>query len=255
MRIILIYIRLIVKCINAHKFHVYNSIKINMLGVTHPQHGDTPTATRRWTGLMVTIALHSIAIVLLLSYEPIRSVLTEAAPIMVSLINPVVEKPKERPKPPPVRTKVERPLPPQPLPLLTAVTEAPTAPEAQPPPPLPPPPAPVEVAAPKPVLAQAPAPVLPVIPPNFNADYLDNPPPAYPAASRRLREEGRVILRVFVNIHGTPDKVELRTGSGSQRLDEAALDTVKRWRFVPARQGSQPVAAWVLIPISFALKG
>ena len=118
---------------------------------------------------------------------------------MVSLITPVVEKPKERPKPPPVKTKVEKPMPPQPLPLLTAVTEAPTAPVTQPPP-LPPPPAPVEVAAPKPVLAQAPVPVLPVIPPNFNADYLDNPPPAYPAESRRLREEGRVILRVLVNV-------------------------------------------------------
>jgi len=47
----------------------------------------------------------------------------------------------------------------------------------------------------------------------------------------------------------------LKTSSGSPRLDQAALDTVKRWRFVPARQGDQSVAAWVVVPISFSLEG
>ena len=68
-----------------------------------------------------------------------------------------------------------------------------------------------------------------------------------------MGEQGRVILRVLVSSDGVPEKVELRTSSGSARLDESALDTVKRWKFVPARQGDQPVAAWVLVPISFSL--
>jgi protein TonB len=63
------------------------------------------------------------------------------------------------------------------------------------------------------------------------------------------------MLRVLVNAKGTPDKVELKSSSGSNRLDDAALETVKHWRFIPARQGDQPVAAWVLIPITFSLKG
>jgi protein TonB len=70
-----------------------------------------------------------------------------------------------------------------------------------------------------------------------------------------MNEQGRVVLRVLVTADGAPETVELRTSSGSARLDGAALETVKRWKFVPARQGERPVTAWVLVPISFALEG
>ena len=93
-----------------------------------------------------------------------------------------------------------------------------------------------------------------MIPPSFNANYLDNPPPAYPILSRRVGQQGKVLLRVFVNAGGTADKVEIRSSSGFDRLDEAALDAVRRWRFVPARQGDKPIAAWVLVPITFTLE-
>ncbi len=62
-----------------------------------------------------------------------------------------------------------------------------------------------------------------------------------------------MLLRVHVTPAGTPDAVEVRTSSGSLRLDNAALEAVRRWRFVPARQGEATVAAWVLVPISFTL--
>jgi protein TonB len=48
--------------------------------------------------------------------------------------------------------------------------------------------------------------------------------------------------------------VELRESSGHPRLDDAAAAAVRRWRFVPARRGEQPVGAWVLVPISFNLR-
>ena len=64
-----------------------------------------------------------------------------------------------------------------------------------------------------------------------------------------------MILHVLVGTDGHAKKVELRAGSGFERLDNAALDTVAQWRFVPARQGERAVEGWVLIPISFALKG
>ena len=96
---------------------------------------------------------------------------------------------------------------------------------------------------------------LPVVPPNFSASYLENPTPVYPPLARRVGEQGKVMLRVLVNAKGTADTVELRSSSGSTSLDEAALESVKHWRFVPARQGDQPVPAWVLIPITFSLKG
>jgi periplasmic protein TonB len=54
-------------------------------------------------------------------------------------------------------------------------------------------------------------------------------------------------------VTGTADEVQIRDSSGYVRLDEAARDTVQRWRFVPAKRGTQPVPAWVLIPIAFGL--
>ncbi len=98
-------------------------------------------------------------------------------------------------------------------------------------------------------------PPAPVTPPIFNADYLANPPPPYPPLSRRTGEQGRVILRVHVTPGGAVDDVQVRTSSGHARLDDSALETVKRWKFVPAKRGAEPVAAWVLVPISFGLQG
>ena len=91
--------------------------------------------------------------------------------------------------------------------------------------------------------------------PHFNADYLRNPAPAYPAQSRRFGEEGKVILRVFVTTEGQAGQVELRTSSGSARLDQAAQEAVARWKFEPARRGNEAVSAWVLVPIVFSLRG
>lgn len=98
------------------------------------------------------------------------------------------------------------------------------------------------------------APATPVVAARFDADYLHNPPPAYPSLSRRLGEEGRVLLRAHVLPDGRADSVEIKQSSGSPRLDAAALDTVRRWRFVPARQGNDSVPSWVLVPIAFRLE-
>lgn len=108
------------------------------------------------------------------------------------------------------------------------------------------------------VAAPALAPVaepLPIEPPKFNADYLDNPSPVYPVVSRRMGEVGRVLLRVQVSEKGLPSRVLVKKTSGYERLDEAALDTVRNWKFVPAQQGGKPVEAWVVVPITFDLKG
>jgi protein TonB len=69
-----------------------------------------------------------------------------------------------------------------------------------------------------------------------------------------LHEEGRVLLRVLVDAKGLPERVELRSSSGHERLDRVALDTVRQWKFVPARRGEEAVSAWVIVPISFSLR-
>ncbi|HEY0879411.1 MAG TPA: energy transducer TonB, partial [Zeimonas sp.] len=86
-----------------------------------------------------------------------------------------------------------------------------------------------------------------------DAAYLRNPAPKYPRASRRLGEQGRVVLRVRVEADGRPSQCEVQRSSGSSRLDEAALAAVRRWSFISARRGDEKVAAWVLVPMEFRL--
>lgn len=94
-----------------------------------------------------------------------------------------------------------------------------------------------------------------LVPARFDADYLNNPEPPYPAFARRLGEQGRVLLAVSVSAHGLPENVEIKATSGSPRLDQAALEAVRRWRFVPAKRGDTPIQSWVTVPIVFSLEG
>lgn len=156
------------------------------------------------------------------------------------------------------------PLPKPPMPLAPAPQARPR-PAAVAPPPLlaanPTAPAVAEFTiAPQPAATVPPAPTSPVqatavTPPRFDAEYLNNPKPPYPAAARRLGEEGKVVLRVHVTPAGRAAEVEVKTPSGFARLDAAACAAVAQWRFAPARQGDEPVAAWVLVPIVFSLQG
>ncbi len=208
----------------------------------------TPPFTRH-AGAAVAVGLHVAMCAALLSYEPARAALLAAAPVMVHFVAPPprIEAPRPEPRiePPRPRPVAKRPKPVEPPAVLAAPVEAPSPSPVivAPPPPPPPAPAPV-VAAPPP---------LPVTQPIFNADYLENPAPSYPQPSRRRGEQGRVILRVLVNPRGGAEDVQVRTSSGYPRLDDSARETVRRWKFVPAKRGDEPVAAWVLIPISFRL--
>jgi protein TonB len=90
--------------------------------------------------------------------------------------------------------------------------------------------------------------------PAYRAAYLSNPPPHYPPASRRMGEEGRVALRVHITADGRADEILLHQGSGFERLDRAAIEAVRRWRFIPARRDRENVPGWVVIPIQFSLE-
>ncbi len=89
--------------------------------------------------------------------------------------------------------------------------------------------------------------------PSSDADYLNNPAPAYPRMSKRLGEQGTVVVRVFINAEGRAEQAEIRTGSGYPRLDESALDTVKRWRYVPGKRAGVAEAMWFNVPVRFVL--
>jgi protein TonB len=216
-----------------------------------------PPGTRS-IAVSATLALHAVVGAALLSYAPARSALLAAAPIMVDLIAPPKIEPKPEapveivpPKPRPKPVVKPQPKPPEPLPVVTAPVETPS-PIVVAPPPEPPPPPQAAIAPPEPL---PPPVVVEVSPPVFNAAYLDNPQPRYPPLSRRIGEQGRVILRVLVTPAGSAQQIEVRASSGHARLDHAAREAVRQWKFVPAKRGEQPVAAWVLIPVSFRLDG
>lgn len=155
--------------------------------------------------------------------------------------------PKPVPRQPVVRQQAPRPVakpdpiaaPNAPMGVAEAVpapvTEAPPTPAAPPAPPSPPAPPRIEL-------------------PSSNAGYLNNPKPTYPAISRRLGEQGKVVLRVFIDAEGSPQQIEIRQSSGYERLDQQALEAVRRWRFVPGKRNGVPEAMWNIVPINFVLE-
>ena len=88
---------------------------------------------------------------------------------------------------------------------------------------------------------------------NYKADYLHNPKPEYPLLAKSREWQGKVFLRVKVSSAGLSEAVEVDRSSGHDILDEAAIDAVKQWRFVPAKRGETAVASSVIVPIVFSL--
>jgi len=103
--------------------------------------------------------------------------------------------------------------------------------------------------------ATPPSPVVLDAEPDYRADYLNNPRPPYPMVARRMGYHGKVVLNVEVLAEGRAGEVKLHQSCGYDILDNAALQTVKTWRFSPARRFGQPVTQWFLVPIKFSLEG
>ena len=206
-----------------------------------------PRDGSRFSSLAVVAVVHVLAFYLL-TLSPAREAISKASALMVTLIQEqprVQQKPTELPKPLPLKPEISRPDP-VPIPLV-ATTYAPADTTASPLV-LQPPAQPIRP------IQTAPVPQSATVPPKFDADYLDNPPPVYPRLSKRQGEVGSVMLMVFVELNGNPGQIDIQTSSRHVRLDQAAIEAVRRWRFVPAKQGDKAVAAWVLVPIVFSLK-
>lgn len=216
---------------------------------------ETPEWRRSAPYLLLAIALHAAVL-----FYPLRMVsgMLKATPPLSATLKmeqaapaPVVEPAKVLPSPPPVAStsRRERPVPkPRTVIAMTPEQAAPSA----------------VFTAPAPTVSQPPAaPVTPVVtnpapatfsPPRFEAAYLHNPRPNYPAVSRRLGEEGKVLLRVLVSPDGRATAVDLEKSSNFERLDEAARQAVAQWRFVPAKRGDETVEATIIIPLVFRLE-
>lgn len=192
--------------------------------------------------LTIVVGGHLFLVVLLMTAKAVSPHIAEI-PLIVDLLQEAPEQPKAKPlpvtKPQPVISKTS-PKPHSPL-LEASNTSVPAlAPEAS---------APTKQSS----TVAAPA-TESISQPRFDADYLRNPAPPYPPLSRRMGEEGKVVLRVSVSPQGSAESVEIKTSSGSNRLDESAAKTVRTWRFIPAKRGEIAIQSWVLVPIIFKLE-
>ncbi|MBC7726755.1 MAG: energy transducer TonB [Microbacteriaceae bacterium] len=187
----------------------------------------------------------------------------QPAPLIVpvELLAQVIEPPRPQPAPappaPPVKPlaavpKKAAPRPPVPAPAQplaipdpapAAIAPAGSLAPAAPPESAPAPATPLAVPAPPPVPL-----------PSSSADYLQNPKPAYPPLSKRLGEQGKVVVRVLIGADGQAQKAELRQSSGFERLDQAALATVLKWRYLPGKRGGVAEDMWFNVPINFVLE-
>ncbi|MDO8675826.1 MAG: energy transducer TonB [Candidatus Omnitrophota bacterium] len=84
-------------------------------------------------------------------------------------------------------------------------------------------------------------------------DYLKNPAPVYPESARRRGQEGLVLLSVAVDKNGLPQAVEIKKSSSFTLLDNAAVKSIRAWKFQPGRIGSLPVDSNVEIRVRFQL--
>ncbi len=76
----------------------------------------------------------------------------------------------------------------------------------------------------------------------------------YPSASRRLSEEGRVMLTITIDAAGKVGAMSVSQGSGFARLDGAAECVIRRLPFEPGKRDGQPVESQATLPIVFKLE-
>ncbi|MFT3819375.1 MAG: energy transducer TonB [Rubrivivax sp.] len=207
-------------------------------------------------------AAHLLALWGLLQLDVVRSAMRDVAPLMVDFV--ALTPPKPEPPAPPVPPAPPRPQPQRPPVQPPPVLSVPPAPQAAPatfvvPPPVEPVPVVEQVVAPAPVAAPAPPapPPPPAAPrqiPVSEVAYLVPPPIELPMASRRLNEEGTVLLRVLVGTDGQPRQVSLQRSSDHGRLDEQAMWAMKRARFKPQMENGVAIEWIVIAPLQYELQ-
>ncbi len=89
--------------------------------------------------------------------------------------------------------------------------------------------------------------------PNYNSKTLNNLPPAYPTLARKYGQEGTVVLRVLVLSSGDVGSINIFHSSGFEQLDETALNAVRKWHFIPAKNGVNALDYLIDVPITFKL--
>jgi protein TonB len=194
---------------------------------------------RSLLSLSTVAALHLVALYVLQSGLSHAWVGTVSGPIQASLIDELKIEPKEPPPPPPQFQPIPVDVPPAPDIAIELPAESANTISA----------AVVGEASPVTTVPRTPI----MIPPRLDRER-SKIIPDYPLASKRLGEEGRVLVNVHILPNGSAGEVLVLKSSGFLRLDTAAVEHVRRdWRFVPARLDGEAVAAWGSFGVTFRI--
>lgn len=208
---------------------------MNMSGMAmHSQFSDqlkSASLYERFAVVSLVAFLHLIVLAVWLQQPEAPTVMVSEMAVSLAAIQAVQTTVAPQPKLKPREPEME----PEPAPAETPAVkqEAPAAPQTE---------------------TAAAAPVMLDTEPDYKADYLNNPRPPYPMVAKRMGYQGKVVLNVEVLAEGRAGQVLLHKGSGYDILDKAAIQTVKSWRFTPARHLGQPVTQWFLVPVKFSLE-
>lgn len=75
--------------------------------------------------------------------------------------------------------------------------------------------------------------------------------PVYPFAAFKDRIEGRVAVKFFINKSGNVSEISVESTSGSDILDSAAVDYVRKLEFIPAQANGKPRNIWMTMSFRY----
>lgn len=202
-----------------------------------------------WLVIALILVVHALLIAAIMHVRQQSHRREEARLSVVNLTPPPPPPANEAPPPPPSKPQIVAPPP------LVQVPIPPVAQVATAPDPTPLAASPPAIAAPSPAVVYAPpAPPSIMQGGDLGAQMVSGKPPRYPVESRRKREQGTVVLALTLAIDGTVESVVIAHSSGFSRLDDAARDAVRRWRWKPMIQQGQPVRVKGVVEIPFVLQ-
>jgi len=208
---------------------------------------DPAKNSKRTAAFVLVVIIHVLFVYVLASGLGKKVVEVVLGPVETRLIEELPDEDDEPPPPPP---EIETPPPYVPPPEIAIEIPMDSGPTT----------AISNVTSERPVAAPPPPVAKPVerqvvkTPPSTQGRGARITQPEYPPASRRAGEEGTVQLQVFVLESGRAGEVKVARSSGFPKLDEAAINEVKRnWRFVPGKEDGKPVSMWHTFAVTFRL--
>jgi protein TonB len=208
---------------------------------------DPAKNSKRTAAFVLVVIIHVLFVYVLASGLGKKVVEVVLGPVETRLIEELPDEDDEPPPPPP---EIETPPPYVPPPEIAIEIPMDSGPTT----------AISNVTSERPVAAPPPPVAKPVerqvvkTPPSTQGRGARITQPEYPPASRRAGEEGTVQLQVMVLESGRAGEVKVARSSGFPKLDEAAINEVKRnWRFVPGKEDGKPVSMWHTFAVTFRL--